>query len=227
MRAANDTLSPTVALAAVLATPVRFFHPDHLAPVTRGLPQAQLAQFCQVPEFAARLNATIAQSIGTAGLQLQENTIKRMSRDEMMRPALRLLTAPYNVIEALLRQFTAVRLQLAIRNCVLKADRQRVRSVLGDAACNTALREAPFFYANIADNAARLPVADDAEMPAVLEAGAAMMHSYIASIDAGLAQVFAWRLPKAYLAEPIALEPAQLKTCARLLASKGSDGVGA
>ncbi|MEL7390234.1 MAG: hypothetical protein AAFN76_10670, partial [Pseudomonadota bacterium] len=110
--------------------------------------------------------------------------------------------------------------QLAVRGYVLKADREQVQSVLGKAACNTALREAPFFYANIADVTGCLPVVEDVEAPAVLGAGAATLHSYIESIDKGLAQMFAWRLPKAYLAEPVSLKPAQLKTCARLLASK-------
>ncbi len=227
MKMARDTLSPIVAFATILATPVRFFHADHLETVIGGLPNDQLAQLCQVPEFATHVNAAIAQSIGATSLQLNENTIKRMSGDDTLDPVLRLLTGSYSAIEALLRQFTAVRMQLAIRNCLLKEDRQLVWSMLGDAACNTALREAPFFYENIADNAARLPVDDkEAGTPTVLAVGAAILHSYIASLDTGLAQVFAWRLPKDYLADRVTLEPTQLKTCARLLASKGPGWVG-
>ncbi len=203
-----------VKIAQLLANPIRFFHRDHIAAATDDLPPDYLDGFCKTDEIAKRLNAVVVDRIGTTTLDLHPTAAISNVWD--------LAVAPYAAIEDFLAQVTAVRLQHAIRACVLKADRERARAVLGDAAYNTALREAPYFYTCLAAKTKRAYFAcdPDAAFPA-LSVGATLAHSYIAAVDKGLAQIFAWRLPKVFIADPVPLDAAQSQSFARLLASKG------
>lgn len=210
--ATTQPLLLMVKIAELLANPARFFHPDHMSTATGGLAQEQFAAFCQTQTIGKRLNAALACELGVSAIDLQPAAIASPDVAQICN----LVIAPDSAIEAFLSQVTAVRLQQAIRNCVLKADREQVRGVLGDAAYNTALREAPFFFADLADASV---VHFDAS--AGLGAGAATTHSYVASIDKGLAQIFAWRMPKSFTETEVSLDDTQLRLFARLLASKG------
>lgn len=221
INAGSVTVQPLVQLvkiAQLLANPIRFFHADHIAAATDGLSQDDLDGFCRTDEIAKRLNAVVVDRMGTSTLNLHATAPRNADIDNVRD----LVVAPYTTIEGFLAQVTAVRLQHAIRACVLKADRERARTILGDAAYNTALREAPYFYTGLAAKTqqAHSALDTDAVSPA-FSVGATMAHSYIAAIDKGLAQIFAWRLPKVFIADAVPLDAAQSQSFARLLASKG------
>ncbi|WP_341367284.1 hypothetical protein [Yoonia sp. BS5-3] len=209
----SPPLKQLVQLAAVLANPVQFFHADHVAAVS-GLDDAQLKGLCRVPGINKAMNTAIAGHLGTPTLDLHPTAATRDACD--------LVIAPLDIIEGFLRQVTAVKLQHAVRNCVLKTDRERVAAILGDAAYNTALREAPFFYAEMADPSLQNYFAGDpdADHP-TLGMGASLVHRYLHDVDTGLAQIFAWRLPQSFISGHPPLEAAQQRAFQRLLAAKG------
>ncbi len=208
------TFTQLLKIAEILAHPMRLVHSDHLEAVTEALQQEQLEGLCRSNEIGKRLNAAVSDQLGASALELDPATLTS--------DVCGLVIAPYSAIEAFLRQVTAVRLQHAIRNCVLKADRERVRHILGDDAYNTALREAPFFYADMADASAPAFFANNSDATvSALSVGATITHRYVQTIDAGLAQIFAWRLPTAFIANDEHFDAAQQVSFARLLRSKG------
>ncbi|MEL6838996.1 MAG: hypothetical protein AAFP85_06870 [Pseudomonadota bacterium] len=213
----TQSLVQLAKIGEMLANPVRFFHPDHTVAATGGLQEAQLVGLCSKNEIGKRLNAVLADRMGIATLDLRPSAV---SID-----AFALVTASDAAIDAFLRQVTAVCLQQSIRNCVLKADRERVRAILGDDAYNTALREAPFFYADLAIVTDINHFADEPAKPA-LNVGATAVQNYVATIDSGLAQIFTWRLPRALIDRDALLDTTQLKSFTRLLASKGPHKTG-
>ena len=209
-------------VAETIMSPLRFVHHDHVAPVCSPLLQDQVDGLCKSPEMRRNLNQVVSETLGAKHLTIAPQTVADLRTTKPISDIFALITAPYDQIEDFLRQATAVRLQHAIRNCVLKADRERVRATLGDAAYNTAIREAPLFYANIVADVDHRHFAQDADDATfVLQTGATLFRSYIRDIDEGLAQLFAWRLPKDLIAGNVALDAPQIKSCTRLLAAKG------
>ncbi|MEL6681607.1 MAG: hypothetical protein AAFQ09_03065 [Pseudomonadota bacterium] len=206
---ATQRLTRLAKLAAIIADPINHFHPDHVTAF--GLDQDHLTALAKANPIAKRLNAALARKIGVDRLDLGQCAT---GSDNMFD----LVIAPPMQFRSFLLEVTAVRLQKAIRNCVLKADREKVRHLLGDTAYETALREAPFFYTDLA--AAIDTYSFDVSADSLMGEGAALTHSYMSSVDPGLAQIFAWRLPADNLSDPVELSDSQRSSFAKLLAAK-------
>ncbi len=205
-------------LAEIVSKPATHFHPDHTQIVLGSFGIKQFGRLRNMTEVERYVNLEVAEQIGISSLQFKFSTMNA----PLVKDILGLIAAPNDAIENFLRHAASVRLQKSIRSYILKSDKDRIGSVLGDDACNTAMREAPFFYTDIVASS------DDDEIIAVSEIevlamslGAIVTYSYIEAIDNGLAQLFKWRLPNTFFANNVQDCRVNIQAFSRLIATKG------
>ncbi|CAN0595753.1 unnamed protein product, partial [Laminaria digitata] len=115
------------------------------------LPDATIEVLVTAPAFQRPVIQAMKGSLGINEIRFSGDFVKKLYNDEETRMAATLVTVSTDELLRLSGHVAAARLHPQILRCVLKAEKQRIRRVLGEAAFNTAIREASSFYQSLAE----------------------------------------------------------------------------
>ncbi len=144
----NEAFLAAANLAALLTKPFSFLHSDHLE--IKGISKDDLVTLSLNASFQKPLNTLIKKQFAIDEIKIPASLfIKVKSDDKLKRMAAVLTTMKGEELQALANHIAATILHRKILECVVKQERQAVIKQLGEAAFNTAIREAAVFYPDL------------------------------------------------------------------------------
>lgn len=187
-------------LAARLVRPV-----GHVDPGLCALPPltgSAVAAACAHPAFRVPLGRAVARALRPDAAGIDAACLARLRTSPRTRLAVLLVAEPAPVLHEAALRLAAAAYHRRIVNLVLKSERERVRTALGEGAFLIATQEAPLLHgplAGIAGAEDGLPAAPDAEAlrARLVEHGLGAFARFIDAVEPALAAVFRWRLPPA------------------------------
>jgi len=185
-----------LALAAFFAAPATLVAPEgHLDPDQIALLPG--------PGLAQRLrNRLLASRLGFDRAAFAPGFRDLLSTRATCRQACHLVLSPAARLAEVQRHLAAAVHQTRLRSCVLKSDREALAAVLGDAAWQSGLRQAPVFAAALAGLAPSGP-ATISDPGAILDHAGGVAVALVSAEDPLLGRILSARLPGAHRISPL------------------------
>ncbi|WP_187371583.1 hypothetical protein [Methylobacterium oryzihabitans] len=194
------------ALAGVIARPL-----DHLdgaaaaasaAAALAPLPVSDVAALAARPAFRRPLNRAASRGLGLHALPLDAAFLARLAAAPRTRLAALLATQPAGPLGEAARLAAAAVLHRRVTGLVLRTDRARIRTALGESGFAVAVHEAPLLHADLAeldDGGGAAAFAADLDPEAarahLAGTGLGLLARFLAAVEPGLAALFRHRLP--------------------------------
>ncbi|WP_298959704.1 hypothetical protein [uncultured Methylobacterium sp.] len=190
------------ALAGVIARPLDHLDAAAAAGALAPLPASAVAALAARPAFRRPLNRAASRSLGLHALPLDAAFLARLAAAPRTRLAALLATQPTGPLGEAARLAAAAVLHRRVTGLVLRTDRARIRTALGEAGFAVAVHEAPLLHADLAeidDGGGAAAFAADLDPEAarahLAGTGLSLLARFLAAVEPGLAALFRHRLP--------------------------------
>ncbi len=196
----EDSFSLQAELAAFLVRPLDYVSDSHCA--LEPFVTEDVRSLADNVHFRNPMNRAVAKTLGLDRFGMTGEMLERLQTSAHSRLAVLLACSSSDACSTAARHIAASVLSRRISQIVLKPEREAVRRVLGDAAYNTAIREASMLYGPLTlldDRRSNLwlgdasNAADDAERQ-FIEFGLLALHGYVRHVEGSLAELFSLRL---------------------------------
>jgi hypothetical protein len=151
------TVDVAARLATVLARPLDVF--DQGAGRLEPLAAAEARAAAAHPAFRAAINRAVAGTLRLGEIAIDRTQLHRLTTSARGRTAVLLVSEKFDIVRSAAMQVGAAILHKRVLKFTLKADRMRIRTILGDDAYRVATQEAPLLHAVLAELDAGLPEA--------------------------------------------------------------------
>ncbi|MEM8837983.1 MAG: hypothetical protein AAGE89_07810 [Pseudomonadota bacterium] len=245
--AGHNHFSLLALISARLAKPLSFVHDDFLTLDT--FDALKVRSLASHPAFENAINRAVCRKMALERDVATTEFLHALKIDSSLTRAARLALAPRPVLDDCARHVAAAKLHPQILKCIFRADKQRVRELLGEDAYMTATREAPAFHPNIPaighevsldlmlkpytqpqtdagenQDEAVIKPHSDSDNPAVI-LGLNLMLLYVRSAHHALGRLLELALPRAAsenVVKPAPLSQEQRTSLGRLIDRKGA-----
>ncbi len=191
-----ETLTRAVRIAKVHAHPIGHVHMDHLASFRNTVSSADLGKLAAHSAFARPLHRAVSTALDLTQPTLTQNDLAVLETDTNTQNIFDLVALPQALFDHFIKVVAAVRLHGAILKCVLKSERQRLQAILGDAAFNLAIREAPLTYPALNLNLGTRSLFEKyPEAEGVPAIGATFLAGFVRAEHPNLSRMLTLRLP--------------------------------
>jgi hypothetical protein len=199
----NKQFELAVRLAALVISPIEYIDDEYCQAGPFG--PVQIRALAGHPAFRKPLNRLVADMIGFNSAKFEPGMLSLLATSRQARLAVVFAAGPMpDVRDAALTLAVAV-LSERFRRAVLKADRDRVREILGPAGFHIAVHEVPLLYSSLCEldvlppEAMRFGGGDGAiaGLEEIVAFGFHVVGRFLDAVDPVLAELFSRRLPLA------------------------------
>jgi hypothetical protein len=196
-------LELAVRLAALVISPIEYIDDEYCQAGPFG--PVQIKALAAHPDFRKPLNRLIADMLGFNAAKFEPDMLSQLAASQQARLAVVLASGPMSDAREAALTLAVAALSERIRRAVLKADRDRVREILGPTGFHIAVHEVPLLYSSLCELDALPPEAlrfgggpgTIAGLEEIVAFGFQVMGRFFDAANPVLAELFSRRLPTA------------------------------